>query len=619
MIMFGIDITVMQANDFLEEMLSLVSGRKREKNSKKPIRRRITQSAHGALTLGEHVCVRENKVDVPNAKSVSVCTEFGKATRCINGGGNFTLVRMVECCKGYITSDIRKGCHSAEEMLSLSELLTSISDNCMNISAHKLHLSEATVLLTPSDICALKEGDPEEQIDNNIIDGIYHSYDFLDSQRIRTRSGRYVIAADTNENSKLPSLNCVEMDEGDITATDGIMHKLRHPLRTSSKNLFETISERSEFSTFVQLLDDDLKELLSSDKVSTVFAFTDEAFSALSHSLQMRMRQRSHCTKDLIKEHVHRGMHCSRRMQGPIKAVSGNGHEISKEVVDGTLFIRVGNARVLETDMIASNGIIHTVDDIILSEKFADWRDHLAVYEEGFLKLAEEVIPNEEEPAAIFVPPRESLRVDFKFVLLFQRWIQNLSDEKSFIQNHVVRRSEMITNNSITTEFGSKPLPIVRQNIRELLNTRQDLSVFRSLFDNSSLTELVDMESDAPYTLLLPSDDALSKNQIKALNENKTMAEKFVGRHIFKGFICSTQLYAHSDRFDNPKLLENLQREYFAGRSKSGQIIVGDSRVQEKDIIATNGIIHILESPLKAAAPPGRIPLYSSLLDLFDL
>uniref|UniRef100_A0A0M3IM43 FAS1 domain-containing protein n=1 Tax=Ascaris lumbricoides TaxID=6252 RepID=A0A0M3IM43_ASCLU len=326
-------------------------------------------------------------------------------------------------------------------------------------------------------------------------------------------------------------------------------------------------------------------------------------------------------------------------MQHSLEAISGKKHQISKEVINGTLFIRVDNARVMETDLIATNGIIHIVDDVILSEKFADWRDHLAVYEESFMKLVDEVFSNDEEPMAIFIPPKESFK--------------NLSDEKSFILNHVIPRAEMITADSITSAYGSKiassfeenktsfgcirplkpsqrlcntivyfitqPLPVVTQNILEVLSTHEDLSVFLSLLHNSSLNELIDLESDGPYTLLIPSDDALSKNQIKALRRNKTMAEKFVRRHIFKGFICSSELYTVNDRFNNPKLLENLQREFYASRSKSGYIIVGDSKLEEKDTLATNGIIHILESPLKVTASPGRTPLHSSLSDIFDL
>uniref|UniRef100_A0A914ZM54 FAS1 domain-containing protein n=1 Tax=Parascaris univalens TaxID=6257 RepID=A0A914ZM54_PARUN len=512
-------------------------------------------------------------------------------------------------------------------------------NKCMNYSTQKPHITQATILLPPSTVCDGEEYS-ENDMNNNIIDGIYYSYDLLDSQRIRTRSGRYIIAEEGKSQSKLPLLNCVEIDDEDITAIDGVVHVLQRPLSTSTRNILETLSMRSDFSTFIELLDDDLKELLDSKRVYTLFAFTNDAFSTLSRSLQLRLRQRSKCTKDLLKEHIYYGVHCSARLQHSLEAISAKKHQISKEVINGTLFIRVDNARVMETDMITTNGIIHIVDDIILSEKFVDWRDHLAVYEERFMELLDEVISIDEEPMAIFIPPRESLK--------------NLSDEKSFVLNHVIPRAEMITTNSITSAYGSKiassfeesktsfgcirplkpsqrlcntiiyfitqPLPVVTQNILEVLSTHEDLSVFLSLLHNSSLNELIDLESDGPYTLLIPSDDALSKNQIKALRGNKIMAENFVRRHIFKGFICSSELYTANDRFSHPKLLENLQREFYAGRSKSGYIIVGNSKLEEKDILATNGIIHILESPLKVAASPRRIPLHSSLSDdIFDL
>lgn len=37
----------------------------------------------------------------------------------------------------------------------------------------------------------------------NIIDSIYYSYDLLDSQRIRTRNGQYIIVEEEKSQSKV--------------------------------------------------------------------------------------------------------------------------------------------------------------------------------------------------------------------------------------------------------------------------------------------------------------------------------------------------------------------------------------------------------------------------------
>ncbi|VDN41295.1 unnamed protein product [Gongylonema pulchrum] len=35
---------------------------------------------------------------------------FRRASRCVSGDDNDTLIRIVECCDGYQTDDIKQGC-----------------------------------------------------------------------------------------------------------------------------------------------------------------------------------------------------------------------------------------------------------------------------------------------------------------------------------------------------------------------------------------------------------------------------------------------------------------------------------------------------------------------------
>lgn len=57
--------------------------------------------------------------------------------------------------------------------------------------------------------------------------------------------------------------------------------------------------------------------------------------------------------------------------------------------------------------------ILNNKDYVKLGITVADWRDHLVVYEESFMKLVDEVFSNDEEPMAIFIPPRESFKVGY--------------------------------------------------------------------------------------------------------------------------------------------------------------------------------------------------------------
>uniref|UniRef100_A0A158R5U0 Sushi domain-containing protein n=1 Tax=Syphacia muris TaxID=451379 RepID=A0A158R5U0_9BILA len=86
--------------------------------------------------------------------------------------------------------------------------------------------------------------------------------------------------------------------------------------------------------------------------------------------------------------------------------------------------------------------------------------------------------------------------------------------------------------------FVEKPLPTVKESLLEILKNRRDLSVFASLVFNSSVVNEADLDDlSALHTLFVPSDDAFSKNQIRALQCNSTNSEAKYKFGICIGFI----------------------------------------------------------------------------------
>ncbi|VDO34939.1 unnamed protein product [Onchocerca flexuosa] len=80
----------------------------------------------------QHVCVREKKVPLLWKISESTCTSHKRAMRCIKGDGNETVMRIVECCDGYYTTDIKKGCIPCMPYLSDLSIDFSIDPDLYN-------------------------------------------------------------------------------------------------------------------------------------------------------------------------------------------------------------------------------------------------------------------------------------------------------------------------------------------------------------------------------------------------------------------------------------------------------------------------------------------------------
>uniref|UniRef100_A0A158R6B3 FAS1 domain-containing protein n=1 Tax=Syphacia muris TaxID=451379 RepID=A0A158R6B3_9BILA len=411
----SLDTVANKASDILGGLFSFFDEKSRVPitpitiRSKNPLEQPVTSPAptpsSSAITLREHTCVRERRVDVAHASDYVDCVEFDKAVRCVSGGQNYSTVRIVECCEGYTTENIHDGCTTESPQQSLSKLILNYSKCFEAVPEDAVYSS--TVFLSPNKNCKKKSS----EVKDYTIRGIYHKYDLLDGQRLHTKGGGYVIAQEaTKRNKNSVLLNCVEMKE--VTAQDGVLFVMDKNIEARKQTLGNYFDTNANFSIFKNLFNDEIRELLDSSTVTTVFAFPNEAFTRLAPSLQVRIREKRKCLKGLIKEHIFTGFHCSSYLNSSsISAISGNAHSFIRQLANGTLVIRVDNAKILRTDQVYSNGVIHTIDDVIYDQKFQDWRDHLSIYEEEFLKLVESAQPDDDKISALVVPPKETLKV----------------------------------------------------------------------------------------------------------------------------------------------------------------------------------------------------------------
>ncbi len=76
-------------------------------------------------------------------------------------------------------------------------------------------------------------------------------------------------------------------------------------------------------------------------------------------------------------------------------------------------------------------------------------------------------------------------------------------------------------------------LPVVNKSLLELLEGREQFSNFLELLKSSNLIEKIG--ANRSHTLLVPSNDAMSKNELRALMKDNKTLEEFVKRHAMIG------------------------------------------------------------------------------------
>ena len=109
----------------------------------------------------------------------------------------------------------------------------------------------------------------------------------------------------------------------------------------------------------------DLVTALQADGPFTVFAPTDAAFTAAGIDLSTFDTDEKNATLvDILKYHVYSGSVQSSAVTDGQTVTMLNGDEATFTVADGTVMI--GEATVTTADVLASNGVIHVIDKVLM-------------------------------------------------------------------------------------------------------------------------------------------------------------------------------------------------------------------------------------------------------------
>ena len=134
-----------------------------------------------------------------------------------------------------------------------------------------------------------------------------------------------------------------------------------------SNDIVDVAVSAGQFNTLAAALQAaDLVETLKGDGPFTVFAPTDDAFAKLPEGTVeslLKPENREQLVA-ILTYHVVPGSVYAADVVTLSAATTVNGADVSIDVQDGTVL--VDNARVVKTDIGASNGVIHVIDSVIL-------------------------------------------------------------------------------------------------------------------------------------------------------------------------------------------------------------------------------------------------------------
>ena len=315
---------------------------------------------------------------------------------------------------------------------------------------------------------------------------------------------------------------------------------------------------------------------LQADGPFTVFAPTDQAFADAGIDLTtFDTEEENNTLVDILKYHVVVGNILSTDLTDGMTTNAFNGDELVFDLSNDN--VMVNDARVTEQDILASNGVIHVIDKVLMPP--AD-----PVGDICFNSVTQTLVPgaNYEVCSA------------YMYVVDFEMAGQTFTGCYNTQTHQLADVSQEICE-------AYTWIPAI-----DIPSTAAATTIHTSLVAALTQADLVTaLQADGPFTVFAPTDQAFADAGIDltALDteEGKATLVDILKYHVYSGSVASTEV---TDGLTVTML--NGDDATFA--VSDGVVKVGDATVTLADVTASNGVIHVIDKVLMPPADLVDIP-----------
>ena len=133
----------------------------------------------------------------------------------------------------------------------------------------------------------------------------------------------------------------------------------------AKRNIVQTAVAAGQFKTLTKLLDEaGLAGTLEGKGPFTVFAPTDAAFAKVPKATLEALAKDKAKLRAVLLYHVAKGKLTAAKVVTLHSIKTLNGQSLTVHVAGGT--VTVGGARIVKTDIAASNGVIHVINKVLI-------------------------------------------------------------------------------------------------------------------------------------------------------------------------------------------------------------------------------------------------------------
>jgi uncharacterized surface protein with fasciclin (FAS1) repeats len=304
-------------------------------------------------------------------------------------------------------------------------------------------------------------------------------------------------------------------------------------------DIVDTAVAAGNFTTLAAALQAaDLVTTLKGEGPFTVFAPTDEAFAKLPAGTVENLLKPENKAQlvAILTYHVVPGRVLAADVVGMTSAKTVQGEDITIKV-DGST-VMVDGAKVTGTDILASNGVIHVIDSVIM-------------------------------------PPTMSAGAAMTTTETMTATEAMTATDAMTGTMEMTATAEMTTSNIISVALGA--------------------GNFNTLAAALTAADLVStLQGEGPFTVFAPTDEAFAKLPAGTVEdllkpENKANLIKVLTYHVVPGRVTAADVA-------NLTSAKTVEGQDITIKVEGGKVMINGATVTAADIMASNGVIHVIDT-----------------------
>ncbi|XP_008288415.1 periostin, osteoblast specific factor b isoform X1 [Stegastes partitus] len=162
---------------------------------------------------------------------------------------------------------------------------------------------------------------------------------------------------------------CIEnacLIRGSKEGSNGALHLMRTMLKPAEKTMFQILTENGGFKIFLSLMEAaGLTDVLRQEGDFTLFAPSDKAFAGLSSSDLNLLKSDINALRTILLYHINNGIFIGGGLEAGVTNLLKSLQGSNLRVLFANNSVQVNSVRVPESDIMATNGVIHFINQVL--------------------------------------------------------------------------------------------------------------------------------------------------------------------------------------------------------------------------------------------------------------